>query len=268
MIYIYLLRDPITHRPRYIGLTRFPSKRLAQHKCARSTNLRLNRWINNLKKVNLTPLMQIIYEADIPELADSMERYFIRVYGADFGDLMNLTGGGEMAFGISDETRIKLSEAARARKGAYKMTQAHKDAISRAEKGRINKNAHYLVAWNKSLRGVPLKEETKKKLSEKLQGRKIPPHTIEAIRNAAIERWKDPIYRERTIKTARVPLDQYREVAQRKSAEVRRPRKLASLVKVRDQMSKGITSARKIAKEIGMGKTYVQKLINEIRNGL
>jgi hypothetical protein len=62
----------------------------------------------------------------------------------------------------SDETKEKMSKA----KKGKTFTEEHKKHISESHKGK--------VAWNK---GCPMLEETKLKISNKLQGKKKPPRT-------------------------------------------------------------------------------------------
>jgi len=83
--YIYLLSDPITNRPFYIGRSKNPIKRLGQHisSCGtvsnNSTNVEVQRKINELVSRLIIPKLEILAFVD---RVDSLqvERELIEIY--------------------------------------------------------------------------------------------------------------------------------------------------------------------------------------------
>jgi len=62
--YIYELIDPKSNKPRYIGKSNNPQKRLESH-LKEKKNTYKNNWIKKLKKENLIPVLNIIDEVSI-----------------------------------------------------------------------------------------------------------------------------------------------------------------------------------------------------------
>jgi predicted GIY-YIG superfamily endonuclease len=55
--YIYTLSDPITNEIRYIGYSKDPKKRYANHLCISKLKSKKNSWIKSLKNKGLKPIM-------------------------------------------------------------------------------------------------------------------------------------------------------------------------------------------------------------------
>ncbi len=109
-VFIYALVDPVTDKIRYIGKTKSPTKRVADHLCTREKNHR-GCWIRSLKERGLAPRFQILSE--VPEDRWQMwERGYIEIYRQAGFDLVNETDGGDgVSSGtiLSTETKRKMS---------------------------------------------------------------------------------------------------------------------------------------------------------------
>lgn len=169
-VYIYALKDPLSGDARYVGLTRFPVKRLNNH-CHKASTPHLRNWISKLRKSATRPEMEILEISDEQQCSDR-ERHWIRQYRAQGFCLLNYTDGGESGFTadaevtkrsadrqrgqirgpLSDETKRKLSEALRGRAPAIRDKEAW---LAKVGKNNYDKR-----------RGVPLSNETRKKVSE------------------------------------------------------------------------------------------------------
>lgn len=94
--YIYTLKDPISLKIRYVGKTSKPTKRIKRHMCNSSLAeswTKKNKWLLNLKKSNLLPIIEIIDETD-GDIND-LEIKWIKHY-RDMGiNLTNMTDGGD-----------------------------------------------------------------------------------------------------------------------------------------------------------------------------
>lgn len=118
-------------------------------------------WKNIVNKTDYR--VDILFDDLSYEEACEKEKEFIQVYGRrdlGLGTLVNMTDGGDGVHNLSDETKKKLSEIRKGllcgeRNGRYGMP------VSEETRKKISD----------ALTGKPLSEETKKKLSEVLNGR-------------------------------------------------------------------------------------------------
>lgn len=204
-IYIYALIDPRTAEVRYIGLTRFPEKRLS-NEIHYPHNNHLRNWVNSLKEDGVRPEMTILQVCK--KDADEHERKWIAFHRSLGCKLLNYTDGGETGFKFSKESIEKLRVLSSSRRYGP-MSEEHKAKISAALKGRLlNPNSsEQFRKLNISRRGIPLSEEHKakvsagvsaamtpevrKKLSDAGKGKKPYEHTEETRRNVAegMKRW-------------------------------------------------------------------------------
>lgn len=195
-------------RIRYIGITKNddPAARLAQHHSAaryprgKNSNWPVYLWMRKHIE-NGHVIESLLFATGITwSEACAMEVKLIAKYRTLYGDLMNLTDGGDGRMGyshsedtkrkmslaakkrlespearekiaiamrnrtISPETRQKIGDANR-RRPRRTLTEEHKKKIGDAHRGR--KNLHHV--------GRPHTEETKKKLSEINKGKKRGP---------------------------------------------------------------------------------------------
>lgn len=75
-IYIYALHDPRTDEIRYIGGTKNPDSRVAQHMNSRGSSPK-NRWFRELRSLGLEPILRVLEVADEATWR-RREQYWIR----------------------------------------------------------------------------------------------------------------------------------------------------------------------------------------------
>lgn len=145
------------------------------------------------------------------EEACQIEKELIAFYGRkDLGTgiLRNLTDGGEGVIGLSEESKIKMSEAKRGKK----LSESAKKKLSKANKGKKlsertkRKISESKKGENNPFHGKKHSKETKKKLSEERKGEKNQfygkKHSEETRRKMSEARksiprdWYHPIYGE------------------------------------------------------------------------
>jgi len=77
--FIYQLVDPRDNLPRYVGITQSMKARYDQHVAGELSNLQKNAWVQDLRRVNLLPLMKELERIDSSEFeALQRERHWIR----------------------------------------------------------------------------------------------------------------------------------------------------------------------------------------------
>lgn len=94
--FLYLLSDPLTGEPRYVGITCQPSVRKREHFAGR-TSPAVSQWVMSLKRRGLVPLYQ-----ERPALtlqnALNQEKRTIRILSSQGYDLLNVQGNTTPAF--------------------------------------------------------------------------------------------------------------------------------------------------------------------------
>lgn len=163
-VYIYVLKDPKTGDIRYVGLTRFPVKRLNNEVNYPHTK-HLKNWVNSLKSVGLKPTMEIVEESE-EGAACGVERKWITEMRSRGCRLINYTDGGERGYKCTDEYRAAVSASQKGKK-RKPLTAEHRKRIGDANRGRkspwASKQAHILIQANK---GRKMSDEAKKHLSD------------------------------------------------------------------------------------------------------
>ncbi len=157
MTYIYVLSHPETGEIRYVGLTRYPSRRLRQYRYRGHTN-HLNNWLRSLPG---DPTLRVIARVT-EENGSEAERFWIACFRLAGKRLINYTDGGESGFRVSDETRRKLSEAARKRPGRKASPETRKKmSLVRLGHPAAPGARERFIALNKSRAGIPASESAK-----------------------------------------------------------------------------------------------------------
>ena len=135
---IYILIDPNTLQPRYVGYTSTPLKtRLGKHigsvNKKRTFNTFKNRWLRKLLKNNQVPKIKSIYKIKDGRW-QYWERYYIALYRSLGYNLTNGTDGGEGGKGrvMREEQKKKIGDFHRGKK----ISDWQKQQISKAVKGR------------------------------------------------------------------------------------------------------------------------------------
>lgn len=120
---IYLLKEPTSGAPRYVGQTDNPKIRLNFHvaharRCRgkATANCGVVRWILELLDSGLRPVMEVI--EDKPVNADAAEQRWIKEYRERFCDLLNVCAGGRTRkeFTHSEETKQRMRLSMRGKK--------------------------------------------------------------------------------------------------------------------------------------------------------
>lgn len=150
-MYVYRHRRLDTNEIFYVGIGS------RKDRCS-SKRGRNNIWNKIINKTNYE--VEIIASDLNVEDAKDLENFLVSLYGRidlNTGTLSNLTDGGDFRenYTVSDETKMK---------------------ISKAHKGRIQ-SKEWVERRTSHFRGVPLTEETKRKLSETMKGRIITDET-------------------------------------------------------------------------------------------
>lgn len=151
--FIYALNDPHTGRTRYVGVSKDPKQRLADHLShSKSYNTHRDCWIRRLLVLKASPVLEILDAVPSGEWK-FWEREYIRLYRVLGFDLTNLTDGGDggeiwKGRKHSLETRLKMSKA---------------QTGKRFSKEHCQKLSQRLVSM-----------ETRKKISESKLGKSIP----------------------------------------------------------------------------------------------
>lgn len=112
MFYTYIYQDPERNLPMYVGKGKDKRARIHLRK---ATNIRFKNRIIALKKIGLTPIIEI-FEMPNEEAAHIEEIRLIALYGRldlGLGSLYNGTDGGEGKSGhvTSEETKLKIGRA-------------------------------------------------------------------------------------------------------------------------------------------------------------
>lgn len=84
---IYLLSDPLTKEPKYVGMTINIESRYAQHLWSKTNDLR-SIWIRQLKEISLKPVLSILERCEY-FMAPAREHFYIRKYRSEGYSLLN-----------------------------------------------------------------------------------------------------------------------------------------------------------------------------------
>lgn len=156
MIYIYKLTAP--NGKIYIGQTKNYRNRFRSYKSNKCSNQR--KLYNSIKKYGWENFTKEILEYISEDVVDAHEKIWIRYYQCVENGL-NCEYGGNKNKNLSDETKEKLSLKHKDKK----LSDEHKNNISIGAKNGYS---------GKHMLGRTQSEESNKKRSEKLKGRKSP----------------------------------------------------------------------------------------------
>lgn len=179
--YIYTLHasnDPEC-RPRYVGFTINPKRRNYQHNSTQNSGGKKD-WAQQVRASGGRVIIKVVFQfrSDCQTERGVIEATYIERYRALFPDLLNEGGAGN---------------------GVAKMTQQHRDKISRGNKGKPKSPEHAAKCRTARL-GIPHSLEIKKKISEGGKGKKRTPEQLEKYRAATARRWLNPEYRKACLK--------------------------------------------------------------------
>jgi hypothetical protein len=144
---IYILIDPRNGNIRYVGKTNQKlTSRLHAHMQDKSSCHKVH-WLEQLKKENLMPDIEVIEEVSQDKQWQDVERFWIKHFKQNGHNLTNNTSGGDGVCGLPQETRdkmrltwlgrkhkpetlIKLSIASKGRKHSEKSKQHMKEIMT------------------------------------------------------------------------------------------------------------------------------------------
>jgi hypothetical protein len=179
MAYVYLHTRLDTDDIFYIGIGNSDTDnfRRAYNKTSRNVF-----WKNITNKTQYR--VDIVYRNISLEESYKIETKLINLYGRrdlKKGNLVNLTDGGECNSNISDETRLKMSEAAKGNKNnlGKKYSLESRLKMSESRKGKVGHNKGK-IGHNK---GKLMTEEQKIKISNSTKGRIVSEETRLKISN-------------------------------------------------------------------------------------
>ncbi len=165
-VFIYLLIDPRTNEPRYVGKTINTKQRLWDH-CKEHGTTHKNHWLSILRREGIKPIMEIVETIHDSNDLDwqERERYWISHFFAIGAPLTNLDTGGIEGKCHSEETKRKIGVS----KIGKPRPQWLKDKWSADRKSRITQEEKERLL--KMRKGVPHSEETKAKIAAYMKGR-------------------------------------------------------------------------------------------------
>lgn len=91
--YIYILKDPETGEPRYVGSTVTPKNRRQQHSSRQREKSYKSKWINSLLKFNVKPVFEVIDLVHYKKWRQA-EKHYIKEYKKIGARLTNYDEGG------------------------------------------------------------------------------------------------------------------------------------------------------------------------------
>ena len=167
-VYIYSLIDPRNGEIKYVGKTKDLDVRLKSHlHDAKRTNTPKNAWILKLRRLGLKPQMEMLEEVPEPEWPKA-ERKWIAKLRRKGCPLKNICDGGEGRNGpLSEETRRKLSKAAKGRP----LTESQRKAITKGFRGHKHSEKAKMLLRAKTL-GRKHTPEARKKMSLARKGKR------------------------------------------------------------------------------------------------
>ena len=201
---IYALIDPRSECLRYIGQTTDVRKRLWRHMHPRKDEVNHRTcWLRSLLAAALTPRVEILKTVRDQIVADEAERFYIALFRAMGGDLVNQAVGGEggpvrLGMKSSEETKAKIS---RSHMG-LRPTAETRAKLSAARRGKKQSEATK-IRRAASLRGRSLSSVSRFRISAPLQGHTVTAATRLKMSLAAKARWersRDKILTARSIK--------------------------------------------------------------------
>lgn len=163
---IYLLSDPVTLEPRYVGVTQNTlRKRLIDH-CNDRRRTHRTAWIQKIIRNGSRPKVDVLEACEDHQREDA-ERAWILGFRQAGADLVNVTDGGEGTPGLkfTQEHRAKIKEAKKNIPAKRRSEIASLAAKSRTGYRHSQKTIEKIAESNRGIKKAPHTEEWKKKQS-------------------------------------------------------------------------------------------------------
>lgn len=217
---VYVLIDPRTQEVRYVGRAKDLKVRLKRHWRGVGRS-HVATWIRALKRLGLRPQVAIVQQVPADHIA-AAERYWIAHYRALGCPMTNIGDGGEGGLTgahHSEETKAKIGAAHRGKvvseESRRRMSEAQKRIATperRAQIGeasrrrspeanaRIGEANRRRIVTEETRERIsaaarsrsPQSEETRRKRSESLKGRRKSPEHVEKMRQANLGKRQSP----------------------------------------------------------------------------
>jgi group I intron endonuclease len=191
--FVYGLIDSRNGQLRYIGATTRGVQRLWEHftLSRKDPNTHKQNWLKSLAKFGLRPEVEVIEETKLASEVFELERFWIEYYKRLDCKLLNITGGGEGAYGYKHSlaSKRKMSESKKGIKRRPR-TLEHKQKLSNALRGRKLSDSAKINMRRARLgrKFKPLIDEHRNKISRANGGRSIVDQksvTYPSVRQAA-----------------------------------------------------------------------------------
>ena len=155
-VFIYTLEHPITNEVRYVGKTKNPKMRFHNH-CNKLHNEKTHKrnWINNLRKENLRPVMEILDEVEESEWK-YWEKFWIEQFRQWGFNLVNHTSGGD---GLTIGNITSFKKGHRPWNYGTRKPKILKGNRGRTENSIKNQFKKGVKPWNTGIKGVKLKHD-------------------------------------------------------------------------------------------------------------
>jgi predicted GIY-YIG superfamily endonuclease len=203
-MFIYALRDPRDNEIRYIGITNNLSRRLSWHiRKSKTLHRYSSRWIKGLTDAGYSPLIEILETVELQSEAYAAEKRWIQCGIEQGWQLTNHTEGGEGTPGLhwTDKQKQAFSE----QKKGSKFTDAHRAALSFAQKERLERGESHVRT------GMKHSQETKEKQRNAKLGKKMSNESKQKHSEQSKSSWKDPDIRARRIAGLKAYWDKKRQ---------------------------------------------------------
>lgn len=261
--YTYLVTNKITDQI-YIGLTKDPEKRWTKHKRIASGSREkekfyLHRSIKKYGAENFS--FEVIETTESLDEAKESEQFHIAYLKAMGAELLNLTEGGEGAWGrvMSEETRKKIGDAGRGRKH----TEEIKKFLSEDSKKRFE-NSEYYDKVKKQLQGLTDKLRGVKFSEEKKQKYRVPKSEIGRLNIglAQKKKYENPEYKQKMIDNlARVRNSpEYKEKIRGENSGMSKLTE-KEVLEIREKYSTGKYTHKQLAEEYNVKKQTVTGIL-------